>query len=125
MTNTFVKKYERVSLDTGFSSGTSLKGYLLARYCDLVAILGAPEGCDGYKVSGEWCFRTPEGECVTLYDWKSTNLYDPDYPSVAEFRASEEFQEFNVGGNTSVAASDFIQALADELARRESLRLSR
>lgn len=124
MTNTFVKNYERIIGNTGFSSGSSLKGHLLARYSDLVALLGEPEECDGYKVSGTWVFRTRDGECVTLYDWKSTNLYDPDYPSVEEFRASEAFQEFNVGGHTSVAASDFIQALADELERRERVRVA-
>lgn len=124
MTNTFVKNYERIIGDTGFSNGSSRKGHLLARYSDLVALFGEPEYCDGYKVSGEWVFRTRDGECITLYDWKMTNLYDESYPSVEEFRASDEIQEFNVGGHTSMAASDFIQALADELERRERVRVA-
>lgn len=113
---TFASKYVRVEPD--LSNGSSLKGLMLARYCDLVCLLGEPDVCDMYKVSGEWVLQDDEGNIVTLYDWKSTNLYDPDYPSVAEFRDSMEFQEFHVGGHNLMAARAFVQALNRELQLR-------
>ena len=43
---------------------------------------------DNYKVSRQWVFR--KGNLVfTLYDWKSTSLYDPGYWSPEELWQSD------------------------------------
>lgn len=68
-----------------------------ACYRDLVELFGEPldGGCE--KVSGEWLFEGPNGELISVYDFKSTNLYDGDYPSVEEFR-EQDWAEFSIGG---------------------------
>lgn len=91
----------------GDAIGTHLQGYVTAVYSDLEEILGQPEECDGYKVSGEWTLTDSDGNVVTLYDWKSTELYDPDYPSVSQFRRDPNPQEFNIGGCDFAAAENF------------------
>jgi hypothetical protein len=87
--------------------GTSLKGYVSLRYKDIVKIFGEPQESDNYKVTGEWVFLNEEtNEVFTLYDWKRTNLYSVECPSVEEFRNYNEKVSFNVGGK--VYAGEFI-----------------
>lgn len=94
-------------------NGTGLRDHIQADYKDLKKLFGEPEESDGYKVSGEWCFRNDNGkEVYTLYDWKSTSLYESEYPSVEKFRNSG-VQEFNVGGHND--ASHFIKWLENKL----------
>ncbi len=90
-------------------SGTSLKGYANFDYKHMRELFGEPNESDGYKVSGEWVFEATNGDVFTVYDWKSTNLYDSDLPSVEEFRASG-VNTFNIGGYND--ASEFIAWLA-------------
>jgi hypothetical protein len=81
-------------------NGTSLMGYIDVKYSDLVLAFGEPMESDGYKVSGEWIFIEEEsGEVFTIYDWKSTSLYDSDLKSVEQFRALKCKMTFNIGGN--------------------------
>lgn len=97
----------RLTNDWNHADGTSLKGYVSLRYKDIVEVFGEPTQGDEFKVSGEWIFFNDEtGECFTMYDWKSTNLYDDRNPSVDKFRSSDSPFEFNVGGKTD--ASSFI-----------------
>ncbi len=83
--------------------GGSLQGECLISPARLVEVFGKPSESDGYKVSGEYTFHNPEtGEAFTLYDWKSTTLYD-DYegnpaPTPEEFWASTEQYPFHIGG---------------------------
>jgi hypothetical protein len=86
--------------------GTSLIGHVNTSYAKLVKAFGEPIESDGYKVSGEWVFEDDDGNVFTLYDWKSTNLYDPGYPSISEFRARPEAR-FHIGGNNKSAVLDF------------------
>lgn len=80
--------------------GTSGMGEIKVRYKDLVLAFGEPMESDGHKVSGEWIFFEEEsGEVFTIYDWKSTDLYDDGLPSVERFRASNKAVTFNIGGN--------------------------
>ena len=102
--------YRHAELDA--MEGTSLKTYIEATYKELVAVLGQPYEGDGYKVSGEWVMRDPDSNVVTIYDWKSTRLYDPDYPTVRQFRAMKYEQRFNIGGHDSIAAENFRHWLA-------------
>ena len=96
------------------TNGTSLQSYVDTNYADLHKLFGEPQGCDGYKVSGEWTFVDPKGNVVTLYDWKSTSLYDSDYPSIETFRASPR-ATFNIGGNSPEAAINFSNWLHTKL----------
>lgn len=59
-------------------SGTSLQGYVDIAPAALVRVLGKPDEGDEYKVSGEYAFRNASGVVFTLYDWKSTTLYDTE-----------------------------------------------
>jgi len=97
----------RLTNDWNHAIGTSLKDYVTLRYKDIVQVFGEPTEVDEFKVSGEWIFINDEtGECFTIYDWKSTNLYDPRAQSVDQFRSSSLPFKFNVGGKTD--ASTFI-----------------
>jgi hypothetical protein len=102
--------YTRAELDA--IDGTHLQTYIDATYKELVALLGQPYEGDNYKVSGQWVMQDPEGNIVTVYDWKSTRLYDPDYPTVRQFRAMKWEQRFNIGGHNAIAAENFRHWLA-------------
>lgn len=95
----------KLTNDWNLADGTSLKSYVNLRYKDIVEVFGEPTEGDEYKVSGEWIFFDEESrECFTIYDWKSTNLYDYNYPTVSEFRSSDTPFKFNVGGKTNADA---------------------
>lgn len=100
-------KQFKVDFDADIN-GTSLKGHVTANYNKLVKLFGEPMESDGYKVSGEWVFTDDDGNVFTLYDWKSTELYDDELPSVKQFRRQTE-ATFNVGGRSY--AGDFIEFL--------------
>ena len=102
----------------GNAIGTHLQGHITAVYSDLEEILGQPEECDGYKVSGQWTLTDSDGNVVTLYDWKSTELYDDSLPSVKQFRRNSDEQEFNIGGRDFMAAENFRETLETALAKR-------
>lgn len=99
--------------------GTSLKGRIQTSYAQLVEAFGEPIQGDGYKVSGEWVFSGLDGEVFTIYDWKSTDLYDEQALSVEEFRAQPS-AEFNVGG--SKPAFEFIDWVNSKLNADRKLR---
>lgn len=62
---------------------------------NLIEILGKPQDCDEYKISGMWVFTN--GDAVfTVYDWKATNLYDEIYPSSQEYW-SKSMVELHIG----------------------------
>lgn len=87
-------------------SGTCLQGYLVGNYKKIVEMFGEPIESDGYKVSAEWVFVSEKGDVVTLYDWKSTNLYDDDLPSVEEFRELDQYK-FHIGAKDKATALNF------------------
>lgn len=89
-------------------NGSSLKGYFIAPFSDLVVAFGEPQGFDDYKVSTQWVFESDDGEVFTLYDYKVTSLYEPDYDSVDQFRARKSY-EWHIGGKTD--PSEFIEFL--------------
>jgi hypothetical protein len=64
----------------------------------LKSILGQPDTCDEYKVSGEYSLEL-NGVIFYLYDWKSTKLYDSDYQSPETFWNSNKLYDFHIGGN--------------------------
>lgn len=75
----------------------SLIGYYTTSYAKLVEVFGSPSESDGYKVSTEWGLTTDDGVSFSLYDYKETNLYDEDLPSVEEFRSLSSFG-WHIGG---------------------------
>lgn len=90
---------------------TSLQGSFTTSYKKLKALLGEPvDEADGYKVSTQWTLVSPKGEVATIYDWKETNLYDPDYQSVEELR-SHPSVEWHIGAHTKSVANELIEAL--------------
>lgn len=86
--------------------GTFKQAELHTTFPELLALFGMPEESDGYKSSGDWIFESNKGDVFTIYDWKSTNLYDPSLPSVDTFRRSPAVVTFSVGGRGDVA--DFL-----------------
>lgn len=104
------------------TNGTYLQGYIKASYPELKRLFGDPLKSDDYKISGEWVFYDDvDGLVFTIYDWKSTSLYDPELPTVEQFRNNPNMEVFNVGGHYS--AKGFIWWLEGELSkiRRESV----
>ena len=92
---------------------TCLKGSIETTFSALTRLFGEPLEGDDYKVSGEWIFKGPNGSVFTVYDWKSTALYDTDLPSVADFRATSKPSTFNIGGDKP--AFEFIVWLDSKL----------
>lgn len=67
----------------------------------LVARFGIPLPGDGYRVTGQYRFATPDGDLFTVYDYKSTVAYlDDEDGALApeQFWSSDEPQELSVGG---------------------------
>jgi hypothetical protein len=56
---------------------TCLQGSMPARYDELVAVFGEPEG-GGDKTTVEWCLAFEDGTVATIYDWKEyeTPMYE-------------------------------------------------
>ena len=69
-------------LDDYVPRGSSLRGYVHARYFDLVEVFGEPNilnAEEGDKVFNEWGIRFEDGEddvYTTIYDWKELDAYD-------------------------------------------------
>lgn len=101
------------------SCGAGIAGYVDASYADLVRAFGEPAESDGYKVSTEWTFEAPDGRVVTLRDYKETNLFDSDLPSVDEFRALPSYR-WRVGSDGILVAA-FAEWLRGQLAVGDEL----
>jgi len=78
-------------------AGTSRVGNFRATYKELFDLFGEPVESDGYKVSTEWKVRYFE-KIYTIYDYKETNLYSDELPSVEEFRSDKNPKLWGVGG---------------------------
>lgn len=88
--------------------GTSRMGQMEIAPTDLVLAFGSPGESDGYKVSGEYTFHDEEsGVVFTLYDWKSTSLYDDSLPSPEELWAETGLVQINIGGNHKGDVEEF------------------
>jgi len=51
------------------ANGTSLQGYIMATYDQLVARFGQPDE-GGDKTTVEWVLAFADGTIATIYDWK-------------------------------------------------------
>lgn len=89
-------------------NGTSRMGEIVIAPIDLILAFGQPGESDGYKVSGEYTFHDEESGIVfTMYDWKSTSLYDSDYPSPEQLWSSNTPITINIGGNHKGDVEEF------------------
>jgi hypothetical protein len=95
--------------------GTCLQETVKLVPSDIVYLFGEPMESDGYKVSGEFVFTGVNGAIVTLYDWKSTSLYDNSCESPSEFWSSLHPRLLHVGGNGRIEANEFIDWLKSKL----------
>ena len=84
---------------------------------------GQPAECDGYKVSGIYTFTDDLGNVYTVYDWKSTTLYNDQeldgkevtLPTPDEFWANDHFADFSIGGHDACDVEAFSNWLAVEV----------
>ena len=75
---------------------TMLKGAFTSTFPQMLKVFG--KGLEGdYKISMEWVFTDDNNNVFTVYDWKSTNLYDRDYLSPESLWSSDEQYRFHVG----------------------------
>lgn len=101
------KKYTRRNFPD--TSGTSRRGELLATYQELASIFGeAIESCErGTKVALEWNFVKNNGGVVTIYEWKSTAIWDPSLPSLKHFKMSKVPYSWGIGARNDEDAVEF------------------
>ena len=104
------------------TSGTHRVGTIHLKPRDIIKAFGFPQNSDGYKVSGEYIFTDEIGEVFTLYDYKMTSLYDPEYINPVDFWALETPQEFSIGGNTTPL--NFLDWLENKVESWRSVRVS-
>jgi len=105
--------------------GTSGRGEICLPPRALVERFGPPKPFDNYKISGEYVFVDGDGNVYTLYDWKSTSLYNdgewpnfpPAFPTPEELWAGAEAFEFHIGAGPDADVAAFARWLAGEVAR--------
>ncbi len=76
--------------------GTTEMGEIEVAPALIVKRFGPPGAGDDYKVSGEYVFADQNGEPFVVHDWKSTSLWDEDFPTPEELWASEEPEELSI-----------------------------
>lgn len=69
-------------------------------YAALVRVLGEPNSDgDAYKVSTEWDIRGKDGREYSVYDWKSTDLYDEEHLPTVEVSRLEPNATWHIGSD--------------------------
>ena len=76
-------------------NGTHLQGYMPARYDQLVAVFGEPEG-GGDKTTVEWALEFEDGTVATIYDWK-------------EYYTPMGMYHWHIGGTSNLAVARVTQ----------------
>ena len=77
----------------------------------IVRRFGKGSNGDGYKVSRQWVFR--KGDLVfTVYDWKSTGLYESGMWSPDELWACKEPFDLHVGSKFPATERDVAEFIA-------------
>lgn len=104
------------------SDFTHLFGEVELRPAAVVRCFGNGTDSDEFKVSRQWKFK--KGDLVfTLYDWKSTNLYDSEMWSPEELWASNEPFPLHIGSKepaTHDDAKEFAQFLCEMTSQDEN-----
>lgn len=102
------------------ANGTGYVAELSLPPAHVVRCFGEGNSGDGYKVSRQWVFR--RGKLVfSLYDWKSTDLYDCEmWSSEEQWRSSWPF-DLHIGSKapaTEADVEDFIAYLFKTIAEK-------
>lgn len=82
-------------------NGTSLVGYVVTSYSELVEKFGEPDfgpNGSGDKVTCEWALEFEDGTVATIYDWK-------------EYETPMGEHRWHVGGNKRVAVDRVTEVL--------------
>jgi hypothetical protein len=97
--------------DTAIADGTSLQGYIIITYDELVEKLGAPGPGDGYKTQAEWVLVDYEtGVVATIYDWKVSKQYNFDGEGVRK----EDNTDWHIGAK-DFKTIKYVYALLDKV----------
>ena len=101
-----------------FASGTHCFDEIALSPASVVRCFGSGDAGDNFKVSRQWAFR--KGALVfTLYDWKSTSLYDPDLWNSEELWHSEWPFDLHIGSQEPATEED-VEAFATYLREKTS-----
>lgn len=96
--------------------GTTWAADLEAVPALIVQRFGAPQDRgDQFKISGRYIFVDEDHRVFTLYDWKSTSLFDTACPQPLRFWNSNQIQTLSVG-SLEDDATDFKRWLIEQLA---------
>ena len=104
------------SIDTELAIGTHYQSEINIAPKKLTETFGWPNSGDGYKVSGEYLFKSAKPvpnncsncDIFTLYDWKWTTWYDKDNPyTPKQFWKLDKPIRFNIGGKSKQYIDNF------------------
>lgn len=80
--------------------GTYLQMEIDISYASLLACLGQPNGeTDGYKVDAEWLVVLPDGEVLTVYNYKTGKNY-----LGKDGKELHQISDWHIGGKSVAAA---------------------
>lgn len=97
-------RFQQTSHSDFSFKGLSAQALLIP--CAVIEAFGNGEKGDDFKVSRHWTFR--KGDLIfSLYDWKSTNLYDPALLTPEELWSLRTPVLFNVGSEPLNGAEVF------------------
>ena len=71
----------KLSPTTGTVSVTTMSEIEVAP-ASIIRRFGPPAVSDEYKVSGQFVFVDQQGEPFVVHDWKSTSLWEQEFPVV-------------------------------------------
>ena len=112
--------YRLTSCDA--ANGTHLYADVALSPAGIIRAFGPGGEGDGFKVSRQWVFR--KGTLVfTLYDWKSTSLYDSRLRSPEDLWTSTEPFTLHVGSKHSATGEDvddFVKYLKRQVSVKDS-----
>ena len=118
-TSTTSSAKDEYVLTTGDQAGgTWLVGTIFLPPAAVIRCFGKGGCADKCKVSREYVFC--KGDLIfTLYDWKSTDLYDPALMTPEQFWSMKLPMELHIGSNASSAPAD-IQHFAEWITSKMS-----
>lgn len=81
--------------------GGHLVGFIKSlSYKEMEVVFGKPNSIgDKYKTCAEWNVKDTKQNPIYIYDYKETNLYDSDLPSIEEFKESNKPIDWHIGSS--------------------------
>lgn len=94
--------------------GTSFQDEVRTSYARLVELFGYPNSKgDEYKISTEWVLENERGQIFTIYDWKSTELYEGGQMTIEELRTLSEY-DWHIGAKINSGTLDLRRFIANK-----------